>query len=61
MSGILADCVGSMRGIGVGRGSAMIIGISGVMLIAVSLLLLFSGRIRNLEYRSELITERNTQ
>ncbi len=61
MSGILADRVGSMRGIGVGRGSAMIIGVSGVMLIAVSLLLLFSGRIRNLEYRSELITERNTQ
>ena len=37
-----------------GRGAALVIGISGILLIAVSALLLFSRRIRNLEGGAEL-------
>ncbi len=53
-SGVLADRIGNSTGIGVGRGSAKVISISGIMLMAVSLSLLFSRKIRALENGSEM-------
>ena len=53
LSGVLADRVGEVFGIGVGRGSARVIAVAGVLLMAVSLGFLFSVRIRNLENGSE--------
>lgn len=53
LSGVLADKVGSVLGIGVGRGSAKVIAASGILLMAVSLGFLFSERIRKLESGSE--------
>ena len=53
-SGVLADSLGKINNIGVGRGSAKVIAISGILLIAVSSLILFSKKIRNLENGSEL-------
>ncbi|MCR4929661.1 MAG: MFS transporter, partial [Lachnospiraceae bacterium] len=54
-SGVLADSLGKINNIGVGRGSAKVIAISGILLIAVSSLILFSKKIRNLENGSEYI------
>ena len=56
LSGVLADRIGRAAGIGVGRGSARVIGAAGIMLMAVSALLLFSKKIRDLEHGSELVT-----
>ncbi len=53
-SGVLADRLGKINNMGVGRGSAKVIAISGIMLIVVSSLILFSKKIRNLEKASEL-------
>ena len=58
LSGILADFVGKTQGIGVGRGSAVIIGASGIMLMVSCTSLLFSKRIRNLEKASEFIVNK---
>ena len=49
LSGVLADALGKINNAGVGRGSAGVILISGIMLIAVSLTILFSKKIRSLE------------
>lgn len=54
LSGVMADRIGSTAGIGVGRGSARVICVAGILLMAASLLLLFSRRIRALEHGSEL-------
>jgi MFS family permease len=54
-SGVLADSLGKINNMGVGRGSAKVIAISGILLIAVSSLILFSKKIRNLENGSEYI------
>ena len=43
-----------MMQVTVGRGSALVIGISGLLLIAVSVISLFSRKIRNLESGAEL-------
>ncbi len=53
LSGVLADSVGTAAGIGVGRGSALVIGAAGIMLIAVSAILFFSPKIRNLDHENE--------
>ena len=52
-AGLLADRAADMMQITVGRGSALVIGISGGLLILVSILSLFSRRIRNLESGAE--------
>ena len=54
LSGVLADRIGNSVGIGVGRGSARVICVAGIMLMAASVILFFSRRIRNLEHGSEL-------
>ena len=53
LSGVLADSVGTAAGIGVGRGSALVIRAAGIMLIAVSAILFFSPKIRNLDHENE--------
>lgn len=53
LSGVLADRIGTVYDIGVGRGSARVIAISGILLIVAALGFLFSVRIRNLESGSE--------
>lgn len=58
-SGVLADNLGKINNMGVGRGSAKVIAISGILLIAVSSLILFSKKIRNLEKGSELSVKEN--
>ena len=57
LSGILADRIGRAAGIGVGRGSAKVIGAAGIMLMLVSAILLFSRKIRGLEHGSERMTD----
>lgn len=53
LAGVLADRIGFAFGIGVGRGSARVIGVSGILLMIASLGFLFSGRIRRLESGTE--------
>ena len=52
-AGLLADRAAVMMRITVGRGSALVIGISGGLLVLVSILSLFSRRIRSLESGAE--------
>ena len=54
LSGVLADAFGKINNVGVGRGSAKVIAIAGIMLIAASALILLSKKIKNLEKGSEL-------
>lgn len=54
LSGVLADGIGSAFDIGGGRGAAWVIAISGMLLMASALGFLFSGRIRSLEWGSNL-------
>lgn len=54
LAGVLADKIGSSAGIGVGRGSAWVIGAAGIMLMLAAFSMLFSKRIRALEDGSEL-------
>ena len=54
LSGVLADALGKINNVGVGRGSAKVIAIAGIMLIAASALILLSKKIKNLEKGSEL-------
>lgn len=54
LSGVLADGIGSAFDIGGGRGAAWVIAISGMLLMASALGFLFSGRIRSLEWGSDL-------
>ncbi len=54
LSGVLADRIGNSAGIGVGRGSARVICVSGILLMAAAVILLFSRKIRDLEHGSEL-------
>ena len=54
LAGVLADGAAEMMQVTVGRGSALVIGISGLLLIAVSVISLFSRKIRNLESGAEL-------
>ena len=49
LAGALADRAAAAMRVSVGRGSALVIGISGILLAAVSALLLLSRRIRELE------------
>ena len=53
LSGVLADRSAHIMNISVGRGSAFVISIAGVMLIITSLLSLFSKKIKNLENGKE--------
>ena len=53
VSGLAADGLGSLSGIGVGRGAAFMIGISGVFLSLVAVTLLRFPSIRELEKRTE--------
>ena len=53
LAGLLADRAAGMMRTTVGRGSALVIGISGGLLVLVSMLSLFSRRIRNLESGTE--------
>ena len=54
LAGVLADQAAGAMNVSVGRGSALVIGVSGAMLIAVSVLSLLSRRIRNLEAGAEM-------
>ena len=54
LAGVLADQAAQTLKITVGRGSALVIAVSGVLLIAVSVLSFFSGKIRNLENGTEM-------
>ena len=49
VSGTAADALGKLTGRGVGRGSAMVVIIAGLLLAATSTLILLSGSIRKLE------------
>ena len=53
LAGLLADRAAGMMRTTVGRGSALVIGISGGLLVLVSMFSLFSRRIRNLESGTE--------
>ena len=53
VSGLAADSLGSLSGMGVGRGAAMMIGISGVFLSLVAVTFLRFPSIRELEKRTE--------
>ncbi len=53
LSGVFADRSAHIMNISVGRGSAFVISIAGVMLIITSLLSLFSKKIKNLETGKE--------
>lgn len=53
VSGLAADGLGSLSGMGVGRGAAMMIGISGVFLSLVAVTFLRFPAIRELEKRTE--------
>ena len=53
-AGVLADRAAKAMKVTVGRGSALVIAVSGALLVAVSVLSLFSRRIRNLETGNEL-------
>ena len=53
VSGLAADGLGSLNGMGVGRGAAMMIGISGVFLSLVAVTFLRFPSIRELEKRTE--------
>ena len=53
VSGLAADGLGSLSGMGVGRGAAMMIGVSGVFLSLVSVTFLRFPAIRELEKRTE--------
>ena len=53
VSGLAADGLGSLSGMGVGRGAAMMIGISGVLLSLVAVTLLRFPAIKELEKRTE--------
>ena len=53
VSGLAADGLGSLSGMGVGRGAAMMIGISGVFLSLVAVTLLRFPSIKELEKRTE--------
>ena len=53
VSGLAADGLGSLSGMGVGRGAAMMIGISGVFLSLVSVTFLRFPAIKELEKRTE--------
>ena len=53
VSGLAADGLGSLSGMGVGRGAAMMIGISGVFLSLVAVTFLRFPSIRELEKRTE--------
>lgn len=53
VSGLAADGIGSLSGMGVGRGAAMMIGISGVFLSLVAVTFLHFPSIRELEKRTE--------
>ena len=53
VSGLAADSLGSLSGMGVGRGAAMMIGISGVFLSLVAVTFLHFPSIRELEKRTE--------
>ena len=53
VSGLAADGLGSLSGMGVGRGAAMMIGISGVFLSLVAVTFLRFLSIRELEKRTE--------
>ena len=52
VSGLAADGIGSLSGMGVGRGAAMMIGISGVFLSLVAVTFLHFPSIRELEKRT---------
>lgn len=54
LAGVLADKIGTSYGIGVGRGSAWVIGVAGIMLMLAAFSMLFSKKIRALEDGSEL-------
>lgn len=49
VSGIAADALGKISGLGVGRGAAMVVMIAGLLLAATSTLILMSRNIRTLE------------
>ena len=53
VSGLAADGLGSLGGMGVGRGAAMMIGISGVLLSLVAVTFLRFPAIRELEKKTE--------
>ena len=53
VSGLAADGLGSLSGMGVGRGAAFMIGISGVLLSLVAVTLLRFSAIKELEKRTE--------
>ena len=53
VSGLAADGLGSLSGMGVGRGAAFMIGISGVLLSLVAVTLLRFPAIKELEKRTE--------
>ena len=53
LSGVLADRVAEALMVTVGRGAALVIAVSGMLLIAVSILSMLSRKIRNLETGEE--------
>ena len=53
VSGVAADALGQWTGMGVGRGSAMVIQAAGGMMAAIAVSMLFIRSIRGLENKTE--------
>lgn len=55
LGGVIADAIAKSMNITVGRGSAIVVGVSGVMLTAMSIVLIANRNIRALEFGKETV------
>ena len=60
VSGVTADALGAWTGLGVGRGAAMVIRVSGGMMAVIAVSILFIRSIRSLEGETEQAAEYNS-
>ena len=60
VSGVAADALGAWTGLGVGRGAAMVIRVSGGMMAVIAVSILFIRSIRSLEGETEQAAEYNS-
>lgn len=60
VSGVAADALGAWTGLGVGRGAAMVIRVSGGMMAVIAVSILFIRSIRGLEGETEQAAEYNS-
>ena len=60
VSGVAADALGAWTGLGVGRGAAMVIRVSGGMMAVIAVSIIFIRSIRSLEGETEQAAEYNS-